>query len=112
MQEHAAPGRDEPAARTAGKTLDVDEVALPQVDAETVSLQDASTAARDAAAPSQAPAPVAASRPDEIVEISIGAIHLRVDAPSPGSVAQPPASAAARITSSRSPLSRRALYRI
>lgn len=69
----------------------------------------------------QLPLPLTATPPDEswheeLVEITIGAIHLRVDAPSPATVAQsPPPSAPAPMPAAppaRSPLSRRALYRI
>jgi hypothetical protein len=51
---------------------------------------------------------------EEVIEISIGAIHLRVDAPAPRTTVAAPAPAAApvRAPTPRSPLSRRALYRL
>jgi hypothetical protein len=69
-------------------------------------------------APEAPPMPVAPSDRDEVVEVSIGAIHLRVDAPVAQTIARPAATppAAARrtptTTSQRSGLSRRALRRI
>ena len=63
--------------------------------------------------------PVTPSARDELVEISIGAIHVRVDAPAAQTLARPPATppaaaprTAAASTSQRSALSRRALRRI
>lgn len=64
------------------------------------------------------PVPVASSSRDEVVEVSIGAIHVRVDAPSAQTVARPatmsPATGprAGTATPVRSALSRRALRRI
>jgi hypothetical protein len=63
------------------------------------------------------PTPVAPVARDEVVEVSIGAIHVRVDAPQVQTVARPSASPPAlarRATASqtRSALSRRALRRI
>jgi hypothetical protein len=53
---------------------------------------------------------------EEVIEISIGAIHLRVDAPAPQTIvaapAPAPAAAPVRAPTPRSPLSRRALYRL
>jgi hypothetical protein len=65
-----------------------------------------------------APVPVPASTREDIVEVSIGAIHVRVDAPLAQTVARPAATPnasaqrAAGTTSARSALSRRALRRI
>ncbi|CAA2102623.1 hypothetical protein [Variovorax paradoxus] len=70
-----------------------------------------------------APMPVAARRAraataprEERVDVTIGAIHLRVDAPPPAAVAPAPATPAAapslRSPTPRSTLSRRALYRL
>jgi hypothetical protein len=62
--------------------------------------------------------PIPQSPRDEIVEVSIGAIHLRVDAPTPHTVARPAASPpaitarTANAMPQRSALSRRALRRI
>jgi hypothetical protein len=63
------------------------------------------------------PTPLAPVARDEVVEVSIGAIHVRVDAPQLQTVARPSASPpgpARRATASqaRSALSRRALRRI
>ena len=68
--------------------------------------------------PARPPVPAASLTGDEVVEISIGAIHVRVDAPAAQVVTQPvappPAAAprAAAAPPSRSALSRRALRRI
>jgi len=68
--------------------------------------------------PAAPPVPVTPLARDEVVEISIGAIHVRVDAPAAQTVARPAATppvAAPRVapaTPQRSALSRRALRRI
>lgn len=70
------------------------------------------------ATPLAAPVTASPSPRDELFEISIGAIHLRVEAPTPQTVARvpPPPSAAQRAAgptiTPRSALSRRALRRI
>jgi len=59
------------------------------------------------------PTPVAPFARDEVVEISIGAIHVRVDAPAAQTVARPPATTTrAAAMPPRSALSRRPLRRI
>jgi hypothetical protein len=77
------------------------------------------TAHRPAAAPRAErrarTAPAAAQR-EEVVEITIGAIHLHVEAPAQASIAPastaPPAAPSLRSPAPRSALSRRALYRL
>ena len=63
--------------------------------------------------PATPPVPVAPLARDKVVEVSIGAIHVRVDAPAAQTVARPAATPrAAAATPPRSALSRRALRRI
>jgi hypothetical protein len=64
------------------------------------------------ARPARAGAAADAHRSSEVVEVTIGEIHLRVDAPAQSKVTQRPAVTPPREAAPQSSLSRRALYRI
>ena len=115
-------GQEEPASSLPGATV-VEVLAPPPVHVDLAELESRSLAipADDYARPTTPVGSPVLDRPahSERVEISIGAIHLRVDAPAPQTTARTPAapppparSSQATAASSRSALARRSLRRI